>query len=133
MKKKVFRKVKVPRGYKSLFNQCWKLHSEIVRRTEQGICFTCGVRNDWKDTDCGHFRHGSLDFDRRNTHAQCKKCNLYLSGNLDNYALKLEAKYGQGILQELDKAKWQTLAPSYEDLITLKERLQAEILTLPMF
>jgi len=127
MKRKTYRKIKVPRGYLSLHNDCWKLHSEIVRRNEKGICFTCLIKHEWQDCDCGHFKHACMDFNRKNTHCQCKKCNNWLKGNLDLYALRLEAKYGFGIIQELEKEKWTTMEPTYDELLILKEKLTKEL------
>ena len=92
--------------YKSitkLRKKAWKVFSKYIRRKEKE-CFTCGVIKDWREMHAGHFIHKDcLDFDERNVHAQCKRCNCFLSGNLINYAIKLEKVYGQGIIQELKR------------------------------
>ena len=87
-------------SYKVLHKKAWKLFSELVRRN--GIispippdevycvvCYTCGKPMKWKDAHAGHFLHGRLDFDSRNVHPQCPKCNTFLHGNLGVYAEKL--------------------------------------------
>ena len=93
-----------------LKKRAWKVFSEYRRRVDADPagyvqCCTCGQRLHFKETNCGHYIHGNTKptyFEERNTHVQCPRCNLYLSGALDQYALYLEAKYGEGILQELD-------------------------------
>ncbi len=37
----------------------------------------------------GHYQHGKLDFDPRNTRVQCPACNTYNGGMLDEYTLNL--------------------------------------------
>ena len=84
----------------------WKVFSEYIRRRDDGHCFTCSAIKYWKETDAGHYipntsSNPSLYFDERNVHCQCTSCNRYKSGNLSVYAINLEDRYGQGILQEL--------------------------------
>jgi hypothetical protein len=55
--------------------------------------------------NAGHYWHGVLDFEEKNVHPQCPPCNRLKRGNLQNYALALEANYGPGILQELDRMR----------------------------
>ena len=85
-----------------LLDKAWKLMSEYVRRRDKGICFTCFKKDDWRNMDAGHFKHNRLDYDPRNINAQCTGCNRFRDGKLDIYALRLEEKYGHGIIQELD-------------------------------
>ena len=69
----------------------------IVKR-DKNICFTCGKYGN----QCGHFVHGkAMDFSEKGNHCQCASCNFFRSGNLIVYAIKLEAKYGYGIVQKL--------------------------------
>jgi len=126
-KVKIYRKVAVPRGYMSLKDECWKIQSEIIRRKAKGVCFTCKEKKDWKDCDAGHFKHGCMDFVRKNVHCQCKKCNKYLHGNLDVYALRLIENYGNGIIEELDKLKWTSYEPNYEELQILRANIKEEL------
>ena len=86
---------------KKLHRIARKLTIEIVRERDNGICVTCGKPG----CEVGHFKHNCLDFDLRNNNLQCKSCNSFKSGNIDQYALYLEDKYGFGILQELQQAK----------------------------
>jgi hypothetical protein len=70
-------------------------------------CISCdslsgfdGIRGG--EFDAGHFlSRGAkphLRFDERNCHAQCKRCNRYLSGNIANYRERLIVRIG---LQEV--------------------------------
>lgn len=90
----------------------WTLVSLYVRKRDKYKCVTCEATG--ISMDCGHYRHNgernmslggnALWYDLRNLNCQCSfNCNKNLSGNLTNYAIFLEKKYGTGILQELDR------------------------------
>jgi len=82
---------------------CWDKQSEYVRRLEEGVCCTCGKIDEWKNMQAGHYRHKDcLDFNLKNIHCQCSRCNKWLTGNSKKYAIYLEKRYGFGIIQELD-------------------------------
>ena len=85
----------------------WKVFSEWVRRNEHGKCFTCTTQKHWKEMDAGHYVNAGsspppLYFDERNVHCQCTSCNRFKHGNLAVYALRLQQKYGNKILEELE-------------------------------
>lgn len=70
-------------------------------------CFTCGSRHHWKSVDAGHYIPKSvgganLYFEEKNVHVQCTACNRFRHGNLHQYALRLQEKYGQQILVWLE-------------------------------
>jgi hypothetical protein len=92
----------------------WKVLSELVRREGQ-YCITCEKPLNWKESNAGHFIHGKkypyAYFDRRNVNAQCRRCNLYLDGARDTYAVKLVEMYGDGILRELFELKREMKPP----------------------
>ena len=93
---------------KYLRDKAWRLLSKIVRAEEKYICFTCGkdMSQEPSSCDAGHFvprgKVSMLRYNRKNVHSQCDFCNRHMSGNLSIYAVKLEEKYGYGILQEFD-------------------------------
>ena len=69
-------------------------------------CFTCGIVKSVKEIHAEHWRHGSTKktyFFEKNIQPQCRSCNYFKAGARDIYAVKLEKKYGHGILQEIDK------------------------------
>ncbi len=106
-----------------LKKKAWKLHSEIVRRLEGGKCFTCFTIKPWKEMHAGHYIHKeSLDFNRKNIHCQCAGCNKWKGGNLKEYAIRLEEKYGFGILQEL---KAEGYKDKYWKVAELKELIES--------
>ena len=95
IKRKKVRKIKHI-SLKALHKKAWRLQSEYIRRFEKGICFTCGVRKNWKEMDLSHYIHkNSLDFDIVNLHSCCARCNRFLHGNLGVYAERLIAEYGE--------------------------------------
>jgi len=81
---------------KRLFKKAWKVFSEYVRNPPNrynpvGVvhCYTCETMMNSNCAHAGHFIHGRLDFDERNVHPQCVKCNTFLHGNLGVYAERL--------------------------------------------
>ena len=40
-------------------------------------------------------------------HHNCVGCNVFKNGNMDEYSLFMLSKYGEGILQEMNKKKQQ--------------------------
>lgn len=96
----------------------WKLFSEYIRRKgadENGFntCFTCGAKRHWKQLHGGHYIRASAGlstyFDEQNVHVQCYACNIWRDGNSDEYALALQKKYGDKILEELQRRKRLTI------------------------
>ena len=97
MKRTPLRKVSKNR-IPTLRRKAWALFSVYIRRRDKNVCFTCGGFA----THAGHFIHkDALDFDELNVHAQCVRCNLYLSGNLADYTIKMIDKYGRGKVDKL--------------------------------
>lgn len=95
---------------KSAKTRAWKATSLYIRKRDP-FCVTCKVR---PSTQCGHYKHNSdkpnkqlggnaLWYNLKNLGGQCTVCNCYNSGELDAFALHLEERYGQGILQELER------------------------------
>lgn len=121
MKKKTDAKLK---------KELWKLVSEYVRRKSRGICFTCGTQRDWKQLHCGHYIRASAGlstyFEPKNLHAQCYACNIWRDGNSDEYALRLKATYGDGILEELNEKKHRIVKnfPFLEEIERYKKLLE---------
>jgi hypothetical protein len=100
------------KSLKQLHKISWKWFSKYIRKKNDGKCFTCGNKLDWKQTHAGHFVHSGnsinwlLDFDERNVNCQCVRCNNYLSGNLSMYASRLIGKYGCDVIDELNDLKF---------------------------
>lgn len=94
-----------------LRKDCWRVFSKYIRLRDKYTCFTCGKdMNTCKEyAQAGHYvpqsKGNRLRFDERNVNCQCASCNMHQHGNLAVYALRLEEKYGLGILQEFNSIK----------------------------
>jgi len=82
-----------------------------------GVCVTCGAKIHYKEANAGHFQH-SLNFVEDNQHIQCRRCNLFLSGNLANYTIYMIDKYGRERVDELFSEK---MKPHKYGIIELRE------------
>lgn len=108
-----------------------ELYSTYVRKSVadgQGyITCYCGVRVPWQESDCSHYiPRGSLilRYDERNTHPSCRRCNRFMHGNLQAYALYLQRRYGADILDWLDKEKRKIVKNfPYQEKIDYYDRL----------
>lgn len=99
---------------KGLKGKIWKVFSEYVRRRDKGICFTCGVKKDWKEMHASHLFHNKLDFHPRNIHACCPRCNTFLHGNLGEYTARFIKKYGLDQYDELKKSQTRFGSPAHK-------------------
>jgi len=109
------------------------IYSKVVRMEgaddKGNITCYCGAVVPWQESDCSHYIYRqclATRFDRRNTHPSCRKCNRFMGGNLQAYALFLERRYGVGILQELEAKKQEIIKNfPYSELIeTYKNKLR---------
>ena len=98
-----------PPTVRSAKKRAWSALARYVRTIEPRCC-TC----DAPTTEAGHYQHNSdkenkqlggneLWYYLKNIHGQCGLCNRWKSGNLAQYSLFMEEKYGAGILQEIRK------------------------------
>lgn len=100
--------------------RAWEWFSKYIRlrdclvttgSKEYGKCITCGKRYSFKELQAGHFlagRGGSILFEEDGVHAQCKGCNLFKHGNVEEYYPKMLEMYGQKRIDELKFLKNQT-------------------------
>jgi hypothetical protein len=94
------------------FNQFIRLRDRLAGHA----CISSGVPLDWtaNAVDAGHYRsRGSaphLRFDERNCHAQSKRENRYLAGNVTGYRRGLIQRYGVDFVEALESdqstSKW---------------------------
>lgn len=99
------RRAKIKSPLDSLKRKAWDTFSKFIRQRD-GKCVTCGSTN---QLQAGHFWHGVLDFDEMNINAQCKKCNVWLSGNLAVYSTYLLEKYGLEKFEDLKIRHYQAM------------------------
>jgi len=105
--------MKKVKNTKTLEDKLWKVFSIYIRNkgSHNGAnrCYTCNMFEDIKNLDAGHYikrQYNATKYDERNVKPQCRKCNRFMGGNQDEFAIHLEKDYGEGILQDLDKLKW---------------------------
>jgi len=73
------------------------------------MCVTCGHIDTPDRLDASHYidrTHKATRWSEQNVHPACTKCNRWMEGNKDEYALYLIKRYGPDILEELNRAKW---------------------------
>ncbi len=89
-----------------LKKELWIIFSKYIRQRDEGKCISCGKSDYWRNMDAGHYIPKTaglaIYFDERNVNCQCTYCNRWMHGNLSQYALALQKKYGNSILEELD-------------------------------
>ena len=83
-----------------------------------GRCYTCPKPGE----HAGHFRHNNnaTRFSEIFVNLQCRNCNVWKSGNLGEYALRLVEEYGKEEVNRLYKLSFTTkrfTIQEYEELI----------------
>lgn len=113
-KKLKFQKYQKPKkSLGKLKKKLWGIFSEYIRLRDSDqdgncVCVTCGLRTYWKNLQAGHFisgRNNGVLFDERNVHGQCKVCNLWKHGNLEEYYPFMMKKYGNEIIESIKENK----------------------------
>ena len=116
------------KSLKSLRKEAWGLFSIHVRKKYSDMfrgfayCYTCRVVFNWNELQAGHYIHGKLDFDERNIHPQCTRCNHFLSGNLGVYGERLIEELGIDEVKKMrrEAATWRQ--PNREECLALIEK-----------
>ena len=125
----------MPSELQKLKGKLDKVYSEYIRRRDSdkdgmGHCCTCGKSLHWKQGHCCHFvsrNHLATRWEEKNTHLGCVGCNIYGRGKFDEYAVFLEEKYGEGILQALCATKHKTIKMSRSDYETKIEEYKQKL------
>lgn len=122
---------------KTLRNRAWQLLSQIIRRSSanlhgQAVCYTCGRVAPWQELDCGHAipgRRNRVLLEEKILRVQCKRCNIFLSGNYSRFIPKLIREIGleeyERIEEESRKAHKITYGQYLDSIESYKERLNA--------
>lgn len=85
-----------------------KVFNSFIRLRDEGEeCISCDKSKDWQGQwHAGHYMttgaRPQLRFNELNVSRQCSQCNLYLSGNLAQYRLKLIGKIGLEAVEALE-------------------------------
>lgn len=88
-----------------LLEKAQRIFNAYVRERDKYVgCISC----DGPVEQAGHYHsqghHSALRFDATNTNGQCKRCNMFLHGNLIKYRQGLVSKYGERIVAELENS-----------------------------
>lgn len=93
-------------------------------------CFTCDKIVPFAKADCGHFvsrRFAATRWHEKNCHPQCHYCNRFMEGVKEEYSIRLEKKYGMGILQELNEEKRKELNFTMDDYFEIEEKYKQKV------
>jgi len=87
-----------------------KVFNKFIRQRDSKngyfCCISCGETKPVNLMHAGHFYAGTFTatrWDERNVNGQCAGCNTFKHGNLLEYRKGMLAKYGQGVLDELEE------------------------------
>jgi len=99
-------------------------------------CISCGKIKPFEQADNGHYinrQHMNTRFDEVCCNAQCRHCNRFMEGNIQNYRKGLIAKYGeqrvilleakQGITRKYSDFEYEQLIKYYK---VLNKKLRKE-------
>lgn len=82
-------------------------------------CYTCGDIHHWKEIQNGHWlsrRYYRYRRDETNTHPQCVKCNIFLSGNQILYTRKMIDNHWRNLVDEMIDKKDEIYKVSTDEL-----------------
>ena len=98
-----------------------------IRKRDSGkLCVSCGVTLS-SGSDASHYfsagQYSGMIFNEMNCHSSCKKCNLWLHGNLIEYRKGLIKRYGELYVQQLEEMAITKRNYKYtkEELINIRE------------
>lgn len=92
----------------SLKKKLWNIVSKRIKERDNYICFTSGKKVEGVNAHCGHGKPmgacgGRLKYHPKNLHCQSYHENINLGGNGREYYKRQVMKYGQDVIDELDK------------------------------
>jgi hypothetical protein len=113
----------------------WEVFSKYIRlkyadKNGYVICYTCGRKMRWQESDAGHGASGrgnAILFNEKFVRPQCIRCNIFLKGNYDVFHAKLIKEYGPGILDEINKLKKTIKKFTQSELKELYEHYKKEV------
>ena len=109
------------------------IFSRYIRARDKNVCFTCDKKLEGRFSQNGHFvprQYNATRYDERNCNCQCYACNMLYNGQPTEYALRLQKKYGEGIIKELNdlrKTTRQFSVPELQKLLTFYQNKLLEI------
>lgn len=87
-----------------LLEKTQRVFNAHVRERDRNLgCISCGASVE----QAGHYHsqghHSALRYDPINTNGQCKRCNMFLHGNLIKYRQGLVERYGEMVVLDLEQ------------------------------
>jgi hypothetical protein len=94
----------------------WTLFAGYVKGRDGNRCISCPATGlEGSNWHAGHFftsgAHGNIRFHPKNVHSQCGRCNVWLRGNVANYAVAFLDRYGETEFRNLQAKSQQARAP----------------------
>lgn len=119
---------------RDLEKECDRLFSILIRmkhlmHNDRIECYTCGHTYHYREMQCGHYIGRGNHITRwleDNCRPQCKTCNEYKHGNLEEFKLRLERET-PGLPEFLENLKNQTEKHTQSDLTELIFHLKQRI------
>lgn len=120
------RRGKKPRKQKrgSIINKLDRAFKAMIRERDRDLgCISCKTG---PVEQAGHLVHAGLSvrlptrWHPKNVNGQCISCNHFKSGNLLEYALNVDEKYGHGtasMLRDLSRTSWKPSREALEKLL----------------
>lgn len=96
-----------PKSVSKLKKELDRVFSIFIRQRDKGVCYTCGLKKEWKQMQNGHFvprQYLATRYSEINCHCQCYACNMLYNGQPSAYAERLKKDYGTEIIKDLE---WQ--------------------------
>lgn len=93
-------------------------------------CISCNRVLPIEQADCGHYvnrQHMSLRFSEQNCHAQCRQCNRFDEGNIQEYRRGLIRKIGESRVNLLEALKHETHKLTALDLEFIARHYKSEV------
>lgn len=97
-----------PRSLPTLIHELDEVFSKWIRRRDsvdgRVICFTCGKKMTFSESQCGHFidrDQTPTRYDEMNCHAVCEFCNCMDDNHYERYAAAMVNKYGIMAVRDL--------------------------------
>ena len=106
---------------------------ECANANGEAACISCGKICNVSEMDGGHYisrAKTAVAFSPLNVHAQCKRCNQYLSGNLVEYRKGLVTKVGIEAVEFIESIQDEEFKPSKWQYAVRREYYRSKIKSL---
>lgn len=104
----------------------------VLEESKDGYakCVTCGRVLPVSQMDGGHYiprwyKHSELD--HRNVHAQCRRCNRFLLGDLITYREWMVKEYGEDVVVEMEAKRDEPVSLTASDYREMAKIIRVRI------